>query len=108
MSAQQAKFVSAWFDEASHTPDHRRQGAAGGIVRRGDGPRQDRRVGNQGPGAAAGGPDGRNRAAVGRRLHAKLTDLLCELTVYNFMQAMHSMHQVRPRPCSAASAIAGS
>ena len=30
-------------------------------------------------------------------LHAKVTDLLCELTVYDFMQAMHSVQQSRPK-----------
>jgi 3-methyladenine DNA glycosylase Tag len=30
-------------------------------------------------------------------LHAKVTDLLCELTVYNFMQAMSLLHQAKPK-----------
>ena len=30
-------------------------------------------------------------------LHAKVTELLCELTVYDFMQAMHSVEQARPK-----------
>ena len=30
-------------------------------------------------------------------LHAKVTDLLCELTVYDFMQAMVSLERSRPK-----------
>jgi hypothetical protein len=30
-------------------------------------------------------------------LHAKVTQLLCELTAYDIMQAMHSMQQARPK-----------
>jgi len=30
-------------------------------------------------------------------LHAKLTELLCELTVYDFMQAMTSLEKSRPK-----------
>jgi hypothetical protein len=30
-------------------------------------------------------------------LHARLTELLCELTAYDLMQVLHSMHQERPR-----------
>ena len=30
-------------------------------------------------------------------LHAKITQLLCELTAYDIMQAVHSMQQARPR-----------
>ena len=98
MSAQQAKFVSAWFDEASHTPiiADKAQRAASFIAAMAA--RPDRRVGNQGAGAAAGGPDGRHRApAWSPPCTPKLTELLCELTVYDFMQAMHSVHQVRPQ-----------
>jgi 3-methyladenine DNA glycosylase Tag len=30
-------------------------------------------------------------------LHAKVTDLLCQLTVYDFMQAMTSLEKSRPK-----------
>ena len=97
MSAQQAKFVSAWFDEASHTPilADKAQRAASFLA-----------------GMAQGEVDESEIKAQERRLvalmeeiepqlapplHARLTELLCELTVYDFMQAMHSMHQVRPK-----------
>lgn len=31
------------------------------------------------------------------KLHAKVTQLLCELTAYDIMQAVHSLGQARPR-----------
>ncbi len=30
-------------------------------------------------------------------LHEKVTQLLCELTVYDLMQVLHTMHQARPK-----------
>ena len=30
-------------------------------------------------------------------LHAKVTRLLCELTAYDLMQVMHSLHHSRPK-----------
>ena len=30
-------------------------------------------------------------------LHAKVTDLLCELTAYDLMQVLHTMHEARPK-----------
>ena len=30
-------------------------------------------------------------------LHAKVTQLLCELTAYDLMQMMHAMHAARPK-----------
>ena len=30
-------------------------------------------------------------------LHEKVTQLLCELTAYDLMQVLHSMHQARPK-----------
>ncbi len=31
------------------------------------------------------------------KLHAKVTQLLCELTAYDIMQAVHAMQQARPK-----------
>jgi hypothetical protein len=31
------------------------------------------------------------------QLHSKITELLCELTVYDFMQALASLDQARPK-----------
>lgn len=30
-------------------------------------------------------------------LHAKVTQLLCELTAYDIMQLLHTMHEARPK-----------
>ena len=29
--------------------------------------------------------------------HSKVTELLCELTVYDLMQVLHSLHEARPK-----------
>lgn len=29
--------------------------------------------------------------------HAKITELLCELTAFNVMQTLHSLHETRPK-----------
>lgn len=29
-------------------------------------------------------------------MHAKVTQLLCDLTAYNIMQVLHTMHEARP------------
>jgi hypothetical protein len=34
---------------------------------------------------------------LGEALHAQVTDLLCELTAYNFMQWIHALQEVRPK-----------
>lgn len=34
---------------------------------------------------------------LGEKLHAQVTQLLCELTAYDIMQTMHMMQQTRPR-----------
>ena len=46
---------------------------------------------------APGSLDAGDRAAVGPALHDQVTELLCELTVYDFMQAMRSVGQARPK-----------
>ena len=30
-------------------------------------------------------------------VHAKVTELLCELTAYDLMQVLHTMHEARPK-----------
>jgi hypothetical protein len=97
MAAEHAKNVSAWFDEASHTPilAAKAQRAESFVAAMADGrideseiKAQERRVVQLME---------EIEPQLDPRLHAKVTDLLCELTVYNFMQAMHSMQQLRPK-----------
>ncbi len=95
MSAQQAK--SAWFDEASHTPiiaEKARQAEsflaamADGKIDQAELEAQEERLVELmraiEPQLAGG-------------LHDQVTELLCELTVYDFMQAMQSIQQARPK-----------
>ena len=97
MSAQPAKSVSAWFDEASHHPiiaDKARRAEtfvaamADGKVDESEIKAQERRLV-----ALMEEVEPQLDAA----LHAKVTNLLCELTVYDFMQAMYSVQQARPK-----------
>ena len=94
MSSQQK---SAWFDEASHTPiiaEKSRQAEsfiaamADGVIEESELQAQEsrlielmRKIEPQLPAA----------------LHDQVTDLLCELTVYDFMQAMRSVQAARPK-----------
>ncbi len=97
MSAQQAKFASAWFDEASHTPiiADKAQRAESFIAAMAHGQIDESEIKDQERRLVALMEE--IEPQLPPALHAKLTDLLCELTVYDFMQAMHSMHQVRPK-----------
>jgi hypothetical protein len=94
MSPQQK---SAWFDEASHTPiiaEKARQAEsfiaamADGVIEESELQAQEsrlielmRKIEPQLPGA----------------LHDQVTDLLCELTVHNFMQAMRLLQEAKPK-----------
>ena len=97
MSAQQAKSVSAWFDEASHTPiiaDKARR-AESFVAAMADGRIDESEIKAQERRLVALMEEVEPRLDPG--LHAKVTELLCELTVYDFMQAMHSVQQARPK-----------
>jgi hypothetical protein len=94
MASQQK---SAWFDEASNTPviaEKARQAEsfiaamADGVIDQSEVEAQEsrlielmRKIEPQLTGA----------------LHDEVTELLCELTVYDFMQAMRSVQQARPK-----------
>ena len=94
MASQQK---SAWFDEASNTPviaEKARQAEsfiaamADGVIDQSEVEAQEsrlielmRKIEPQLTGA----------------LHDQVTELLCELTVYDFMQAMRSVQQARPK-----------
>jgi hypothetical protein len=97
MSAQRAKSVSAWFDEASHTPiiaDKARR-AESFVAALADGRLDDSEIKDQERRLVALMEEVEPQLEPG--LHAKVTELLCELTVYDFMQAMHSVGQARPK-----------
>jgi hypothetical protein len=89
--------VSAWFDEASHAPiiaeKARRTESfvaamADGVIEPSEIQAQEDRLVKL---------MREVEPQLGPALHAQITDLLCELTVYDFMQAMYSMQQARPK-----------
>ena len=97
MASQQANPTSAWFDAARHTS----------LIAE-----KAKRTESFLVAAADGRIDAAEMAAQENRLvalmaeiepqltpalHAKVTELLCELTVYDFMQAMGSLQQARPK-----------
>ena len=97
MTAKKAKFVSAWFNEASHTPiiaDKARRAEtflaalAEGSIDKSEIKAQEKRLV-----ALMEEIEPQLEPA----LHDKVTHLLCELTVYDFMQATYSIQQSRPK-----------
>ena len=44
-----------------------------------------------------GGGEDTVEPLLDEKLHAKVTQLLCELTAYDIMQAVHTMQQARPK-----------
>jgi len=95
MSAQQAK--SAWFNEASHTPiiaEKARQ-AESFIAAMADGKIEESEI--QAQETRLVQLMQKIEPRLSAVLHAEVTELLCELTVYDFMQAMVSVQQTRPK-----------
>jgi hypothetical protein len=97
MSAQPAKPASAWFDEASHAPiiaEKARQAEsflaamADGKIEASEIEGQEKRLVELMRKIEPQLPPG---------LHDQVTELLCELTVYDFMQALYSIDQTRPK-----------
>ena len=88
---------SAWFDESSHAPiiaDKARQ-AESFLAAMADGRIDEAEIKAQEARLA------KLMEAIEPKLdaalHAQVTELLCELTVYDFMQAMYSLEQARPK-----------
>jgi hypothetical protein len=97
MTAKQAHSASAWFDEASNVP----------IIEQ-----QARRLDSFISTMADGQVEAKEIKAQQERLvklmkeieplldenlHAKITELLCELTAYDLMQILHTMQEARPK-----------
>ena len=95
MSAQQAK--SAWFDEASHTPiiAAKARRAESFIAAMADGRIDESEVQAQEKRLVQ--LMQKIEPQLSGALHDQVTELLCELTVYDFMQAMRSVQQARPK-----------
>ena len=97
MASQQANQSSAWFDAARHTSliAEKAQRTESFLAAMADGRIDAAEIAAQ---------ENRLVALMAEiepqltpQLHAKVTELLCELTVYDFMQAMASLEQARPK-----------
>lgn len=95
MTARQAK--SAWFDESSDMPiiaeEARRlesflAAMADGVVDESEIKAQQTRLVELMKEV---------EPLLDDELHAKVTQLLCELTAYDLMQVLHTMHKTRPK-----------
>jgi hypothetical protein len=97
MSAQQAKPASAWFDEASHTPiiAEKARRAESFVAAMADGTIDESEIKAQEGRLIQLMQEIEPQLAPG--LHDRVTELLCELTVYDFMQMMHSVDRARPK-----------
>jgi hypothetical protein len=95
MAAQQAK--STWFDEASHTPiiAEKARRAESFMAAMADGRVDEAEIKAQETRLAQ--LMQKIEPQLSASLHAEVTELLCELTVYDFMQAMYSLEQARPK-----------
>ena len=95
MSAKAAK--SAWFDEAANVPiiaeEARRLDSFLSAVA--DGKVDEQEVKQQEARVVALMKEIEPR--LDEDLHAKVTDLLCELTAYDLMQFMNSLYHSRPK-----------
>lgn len=92
-----AQKVSAWFDESAHAPiiaeKARRAGSFLGAIA--DGRIDDSEIQAQEQRLVKLMQEVEPK--LDPELHGKVTELLCELTVYDFMQAMYTVQQARPK-----------
>ena len=97
MAAPQANPSSAWFDAAKHTSliAEKAQRTEPFLAAMADGRIDPAELAAQEQRLVALMAEIEPQLAPA--LHAKVTELLCELTVYNFMQAMKSLEQSRPK-----------
>ncbi len=95
MSAQQTK--SVWFDDVSHTPiiAEKAQQAESFLAAMADGKIEESEIKAQEERLVQLMQD--IEPQLPPALHAKVTELLCELTVYDFMQAIYSVKQAQPK-----------
>jgi 3-methyladenine DNA glycosylase Tag len=95
--AAQANPSSAWFDGARHTSliAEKAQRTESFVSAMADGRIDDSEVAAQEDRLVALMAE--IEPQLTPALHARVTELLCELTVYDFMQAMVSLDQARPK-----------
>jgi hypothetical protein len=97
MAAPQANPSSAWFDGTKHTSliAEKAQRTESFLAAMADGRIDPSEVARQEDRLVALMAEIEPQLAPA--LHAKVTELLCELTVYDFMQAMVSLEKSRPK-----------
>ncbi len=97
MAAPQANPSSAWFDGSRHTSliAEKAQRTESFLAAMADGRIDPAEVAKQEDRLVALMAEIEPQLAPA--LHAKVTELLCELTVYDFMQAMLSLEKSRPK-----------
>jgi hypothetical protein len=97
MASQQTNQSSAWFDAAKHTSliAEKAQRAESFLAAIADGRIDAGEISAQEKRLVALMSE--IEPQLTPELHARVTELLCELTVYDFMQAMASLEQVRPK-----------
>lgn len=95
MAAEQAK--SAWFDESSDTPiiDQQARRLESFLAALADGVVDESEVRAQEARLVAVMRE--VEPLLDDNLHAKVTQLLCELTAYDLMQTMHAIQAARPK-----------
>lgn len=95
MAAQQAK--SAWFDESSQAPiiDQQARRLESFLAAMADGAVDESEVREQETRLVALMRE--VEPLLDDNLHAKVTQLLCELTAYDLMQTMHAIQSARPK-----------
>jgi hypothetical protein len=97
MTAKPAKPVSAWFDEASDLPiiaEKARQ-MESFLAAMADGKVDESELKTQEARLVRCMKE--VEPLLDENLHAKVTELLCELTAYDLMQVLHTMHEARPK-----------
>ena len=97
MAAQQATPSSAWFDAAKHTSliADKAQRTESFVAAMADGQIDPAEIAAQEKRLVALMEE--IEPQLSPALHDKVTELLCELTVYDFMQAMVSLEKSRPK-----------
>jgi hypothetical protein len=95
MAQEQAK--SAWFDESSKTPiiEEQARRLESFLTAVADGVVDESEVRDQEARLVALMRE--VEPLLDENLHAKVTQLLCELTAYDLMQTMHALHAARPK-----------
>lgn len=97
MAANPPKTISSWFDEATNAPiiAERAQQLESFVAAMADGVVEPSEVEAQEARLVKLMKE--VEPLLTPELHAKITELLCELTAYDLMQMLAMMHQARPK-----------